>query len=507
MPSAELWKRLSLRNSKEINEQPACLFLEVIYRFDRYSLEKCCTICPILSLIEKKEGKMKMKRCPLCESEYEFGDYCPSCGVLLQNDRYQGDNNAVSGFKRISPHYTKEKKLVPDEIRRADDKTGVKSHITRKSAVAILCSMVIVLCSIFAIKFGKNLFRPSSESVSFVGNDTVSQEEFTKDDKNSLSYNNETTDGDTEEDENGFGQEDYDIGWHSILSVNNSYIDINQCLDLDDYLLQMSEDESFAFAYPIHFFNIGNMRDDGQCYAFICDDENYYAKLQVYKRQNIGDPVLNCMRAAQEYAHTWENIQYEYPADREPQADEYGMARKIVQGICSKADAKMEYVIAANDGQYDYIMDFQYKDPQPENDYDETGYILDCLYRYCSFSGGTYQPRTYSQFLENDMGEKKITEKNEDGFVFILDESDREYISDYDLENMDPQELTYARNEIYARHGYIFQSKELAEYFSRKDWYHPDSEFDESTFNEYEKYNSRYILNYQKQHGMEYKPE
>ena len=72
---------------------------------------------------------------------------------------------------------------------------------------------------------------------------------------------------------------------------------------------------------------------------------------------------------------------------------------------------------------------------------------------------------------------------------------------------MDPQELTYARNEIYARHGYIFQSKELAEYFSRKDWYHPDSEFDESTFNEYEKYNSRYILNYQKQHGMEYNPE
>lgn len=448
-----------------------------------------------------------MKRCPLCESKYESGEYCPSCGVLLQNDRHQGENNAVLGYKRISPHYTKEKKLVSDKINRTDDRTDVKIHITRKSAVVILCSIAIVLCSIFAIKFGNYLLHPSSESASFEENDTVSQEEFTKDDTNSLSYNNETTDGNTAEGENSFGQEDYDTGWRSTLSVSNSYIDIDQCLDLDDYVLQMSEDESFAFAYPIHLFKTGNMRDDGQCYDFICEDENYYAQLQVYKRQNIGDPVSNCMRAAQEYACAWENIQYEYPADREPQVDKYGMARKIVQGICSKADAEMEYVIAANDGQYDYIMDFQYKDPQPENDYDETGYILDCLYRYCSFSGGTYQPRTYSQFLENDMGEKKITEKNEDDFVFILDTSDSEYLSDSDLENMDPQQLTYARNEIYARHGYIFQSKELAEYFSGKVWYHSDSEFDESTFNEYEKYNSRYILNYQKQHGMEYKPE
>lgn len=459
------------------------------------------------SVNRKIERKRKMKRCPLCESKYESGEYCSSCGVLLQNDGHQRENNAVSGPKKISPHYAKEKKLVPTEMNRTDDRSGVKSHITQKSAVAALFSMVIVLCAIFAIIFGKNLFHPSSDTVSFAGNDTVSQEEFIKDNTDGLDYNNETTDWDTEEGENSDEQDGYNVGWHPIPSVNNLYVDINQCLDLDNYLLQMSEDESFAFAYPMHFFNTGNMQDDGQCYAFICDDENYYAKLQVYKRQNIGDPVLNCMRTAQEYADTWENIQYEYPSDREPQADENGMARKIVQGICSKADAEMEYVIAANDGQYDYIMEFQYKDPQPENDHDEIGYILDCLYRYCSFSGGTYQPRTYRQFLENDMGEKKVTEKNEDDFVYILDESDREFVSDYDLENMGPQQLTYARNEIYARHGYIFQSKELVEYFSQKDWYHPDPEFDESVFNEYEKYNSRYILNYQKQQGMEYKPD
>ena len=29
------------------------------------------------------------------------------------------------------------------------------------------------------------------------------------------------------------------------------------------------------------------------------------------------------------------------------------------------------------------------------------------------------------------------------------------------------------RNAILARHGYVFQSKDLKEYFSSQSWYHP----------------------------------
>ena len=90
---------------------------------------------------------------------------------------------------------------------------------------------------------------------------------------------------------------------------------------------------------------------------------------------------------------------------------------------------------------------------------------------------------------------------------YIIEKSDREYISDDDLADMSPQQLTYARNEIYARHGYIFQSQELTEFFSQKSWYHPVSGFEEGFFNEYEKYNAVYILEYQKENGKEYKPE
>ncbi|MCO7154124.1 hypothetical protein NIA73_13080 [Anaerobutyricum hallii] len=52
-------------------------------------------------------------------------------------------------------------------------------------------------------------------------------------------------------------------------------------------------------------------------------------------------------------------------------------------------------------------MKFTYPDPDMTNDYNEIDYVVDCVYRFCSFSGGTYQPRSYQQFLDDNMGSKK----------------------------------------------------------------------------------------------------
>jgi uncharacterized coiled-coil protein SlyX len=50
--------------------------------------------------------------------------------------------------------------------------------------------------------------------------------------------------------------------------------------------------------------------------------------------------------------------------------------------------------------------------------------------------------------------------------------SDR-MISERDLLGMDQATLRLARNEIFARHGYIFKSDELSTYFSQFEWYVP----------------------------------
>ena len=47
--------------------------------------------------------------------------------------------------------------------------------------------------------------------------------------------------------------------------------------------------------------------------------------------------------------------------------------------------------------------------------------------------------------------------------------------TDSDLADKSPSELRIMRNYIFARHGYIFRSDDLREYFSQYDWYVPTS--------------------------------
>lgn len=67
----------------------------------------------------------------------------------------------------------------------------------------------------------------------------------------------------------------------------------------------------------------------------------------------------------------------------------------------------------------------------------------------------------------------------DDSSSYILPGSQDVYLTSADLTYLSADELTLARNEIYARHGYIFSSEELQEYFCCKDWYSPSISGDE----------------------------
>lgn len=59
----------------------------------------------------------------------------------------------------------------------------------------------------------------------------------------------------------------------------------------------------------------------------------------------------------------------------------------------------------------------------------------------------------------------------EDSNGYILPDSDSRKLKKSDLAGMTAQQLSYAKNEIYARHGRVFKSSELQDYFNQKDWY------------------------------------
>ena len=75
---------------------------------------------------------------------------------------------------------------------------------------------------------------------------------------------------------------------------------------------------------------------------------------------------------------------------------------------------------------------------------------------------------------------------------YILEGSDSRYITEKEVENLSEAERRLAKNEIYARHGRMFDSADLQDYFESKSWYKgtvKPSDFDESVLNKYEKAN------------------
>lgn len=87
---------------------------------------------------------------------------------------------------------------------------------------------------------------------------------------------------------------------------------------------------------------------------------------------------------------------------------------------------------------------------------------------------------------------------------YILPGSDSRYLSRSDLEGFTAEDCRLARNEIYARHGRMFQDEALQNYFNSFDWYHPSispDDFDESMLNDYEVANRDLIVAYESEKG------
>lgn len=87
---------------------------------------------------------------------------------------------------------------------------------------------------------------------------------------------------------------------------------------------------------------------------------------------------------------------------------------------------------------------------------------------------------------------------------YILPDSDSRYLTEDDLAGLSAEQCRLARNEIYARHGRRFQDAGLQLYFDSCSWYSgtiDPADFSDSVFNEYERANSRLIVEYERAHG------
>ena len=98
---------------------------------------------------------------------------------------------------------------------------------------------------------------------------------------------------------------------------------------------------------------------------------------------------------------------------------------------------------------------------------------------------------------------KDLYTRREEGIdynEYILENSSNEILKEEVLADLSSTEIRLAINEIYARHGRIFNDDELQDYFNSKTWYFAEvlpEEFDENCLNEIEKENLKILSEYQ----------
>lgn len=88
-------------------------------------------------------------------------------------------------------------------------------------------------------------------------------------------------------------------------------------------------------------------------------------------------------------------------------------------------------------------------------------------------------------------------ESKSSDYIFYNSANDR--VTGTQLQSLSRETLALARNEIYARHGYIFQTEPYKSYFNNKTWYKPNASFkgSDEELNEMERYNVKSILEYE----------
>ncbi len=100
----------------------------------------------------------------------------------------------------------------------------------------------------------------------------------------------------------------------------------------------------------------------------------------------------------------------------------------------------------------------------------------------------------YIETQARDEAEAEMARSAE--YDYVLPQSSSRLLSGSDVAGLSLREINYAKNEIYARHGRLFDSPELQNHFNSKSWYRgtvsPGS-FSESLLSNVEKKNVEYL--------------
>ena len=330
--------------------------------------------------------------------------FCSRCGKKLNNNKNYGIDKML--YKKQQNNHEPNKSNY--NFKKKPQNKKAKKTINKLLIVAELVALVII---IFLLK---DLFNQGNNKVSDIAdkkggvyyeseNDTVPEQdenvynndEDINQESNNSTYQENSIDNDTES---------YD-DFSNSSSISMNYVDYSNTQDYLNYSSQSDfatfYSDGYSFGYPKNFFNYAEKTDNG--YRLTADNGGSLT-VAVYPRNSsmqVRDQVESLYREKFEELYYTETVLHKYDSD-----ENYG--RFIVSGFLDSDKSAGVYTLynVYEDKIETYSL-VNIIHGYEKEELNHANYILDTVYRTVSFSKSSYLPRSYNQFITEDMGQKK----------------------------------------------------------------------------------------------------
>lgn len=335
-------------------------------------------------------------RCKVCGKEVrETAKYCPGCGSCIA-DQTSVDTGAGGNAGRPPVN------------------TGVGSNagnvpVKNKKPMAFIVILIIVIVAILAVvgiflwkgasndksEKGETAVEVSTESstgeagTEDIGSITIAttEEEKTESTAETAGVSIATTENDASAGNGGL----------SLEYCNNSYCGIDNNMSKEDFQYVESPNGDYHFYYPKYLYNNWSYSDENGFYFSFESGGTTTTSLHVYSEDCAGDMIKNGENLSASFKGSLAKVGYTFPdniAKKGPGDD--NVMQVVVSGWTDSGRKTGKYMCGANDGSKNYVIEITYPDADPANYVETWDYIVDTLYRYCSFSGSTKAP--YSNY-------------------------------------------------------------------------------------------------------------
>ena len=316
--------------------------------------------------------------------------FCPFCGSQVEVEEEAVEYVYEEPEEKVEYVYEEpeeEVEYVYEEAPKAKKGNG------QKTVIIALLLVIVVIAGVFAwLLFGKN-DNPATQN-----NQTASTEEAQEDTEEEIVEDTEDTEEEEEEiivDDGSVELTGEDNPIPNIAEGNTP--DYDGIKNPDGYKV-VKTDEGYSFGVPEGFYDHAYKIEGG--YRLTGSDG--VSQFEIYKLDNSYGSISSAASALADDAEAEMDVY-----DKVMEKFEDG---KLIYNARSNSDSGVYYYYLADITEssiYTMMITYPYSTSEMDVFENPKNYFIDCMYRYCSFSGTSYKPRTYKQFVNNEWGSKK----------------------------------------------------------------------------------------------------